>query len=69
MGDRYVLGCRSVMTTPQRSRTAFSLLRSKSRSVVPEEVPVGVIASLTESWMMRDCATQGEEQRGADLCI
>jgi hypothetical protein len=50
-----LLGLRSVMTTPQRSRTALSLLRSKSRSVVPEAVPVGMRASFTESWMMRDC--------------
>ena len=42
---------------------------SKSRSVVPETVPVGVMASLTKRWMMRDCATKGEEQRGAHLCI
>ena len=49
IGDKYVLGFRSVMTTPHRSRTALSLFRSKSRSVVPDAVPVGMIASLAES--------------------
>lgn len=49
----YILGFRSVTTTPQRSSTSFSFLRSKSRSVVPDAVPVGMIASLTESWIMR----------------
>jgi hypothetical protein len=43
------LSFRSVMTTPQRSKTAFNLLRSKSRSDVPEVVPAGMTASLTES--------------------
>ena len=48
-----VLGFRSVITTPHRSNTAFSLPKSISRSVVPLVVPVGMIASFTESWMMR----------------
>lgn len=51
----HALGLRSEMTTPQRSKTALSLLRSKSRSVVPDAVPVGIRASFTESWIMRDC--------------
>jgi hypothetical protein len=33
---------------------AFSLLKSRSRSVVPDTVPVGIIPSLTESYMTRD---------------
>ena len=53
---RSVLGFLSEMTTPHRSNTALSLLRSISRSVVPDVVPVGIIASLTESCMMRDYA-------------
>jgi hypothetical protein len=44
-----VLGFRSVMTMPHLSRTSFNFLRSKSRSVVPETVPVGTIASLIPS--------------------
>jgi hypothetical protein len=45
---------RSVITTPQRSRSSFSLLRSKSRSVVPEDELAGMMASLTESWIIKD---------------
>ena len=50
------LGFRSVITTPHRSNTVRSLFRSISRSVVPEMVPVGMIASFTESWMTKDFA-------------
>ena len=49
-----ILGLRSEITTPQRSKTALSLLSSKSRSVLPEAVPVGMSASFTESWIIRD---------------
>lgn len=46
---RSILGFLSETTTPHRSSTALSLLRSISRSVVPDVVPVGTIASLTDS--------------------
>ena len=46
---RNVLGFRSVITTPQRSRTSFSFLSSKSLSDLLFAVPVGISASLTES--------------------
>jgi hypothetical protein len=47
------LGLRSVMTTLHRSNTSFSFLSSISRSVFPDAVPVGRIASLTASWITR----------------
>ena len=50
------LAFRSVMTIPHRSSTPFSLFRSMSRSLVPELVPVGMTASLTESWITKDYA-------------
>lgn len=62
-----VLGLRSVMTTPQRSRTALSLLRSKSRSVAPEAVPVGMRASFTESCIMRDCKGAQSSQKAVSI--
>lgn len=68
VGSEYILGFRSVMTTPHRSRTALSLLRSKSRSVVPVTVPVGMMASLTESWMTRDCTASQIEPRCIHTC-
>lgn len=48
-GRSHSLGLRSVMTTPHRSSTSFSFLRSKSRSVVPLAVPVVTRASFTPS--------------------
>jgi hypothetical protein len=52
--DVDLLDLRSVTTAPHLSNTAFSLLKSRSRSVVPDTVPVGIIPSLTESYMTRD---------------
>ena len=51
--SKHVLGLRSVTTTPQRSNNSLSFFKSKSRSVVPVAVPVGMIASLTESCIIR----------------
>jgi hypothetical protein len=48
------LGLRSVITTPHRSNTAFNLFNPISRSVVPEDDPIVMMASLTESWITRD---------------
>lgn len=58
------LAFRSVMTIPHRSSTPFSLLRSMSRSLVPEFVPVGITASRTESWITRDYALSALSQAG-----
>lgn len=48
-----VLGLRSDVTTPQRSKTARNFFKSMSRSVEPEDVPVGRIASLMDNCMIR----------------
>jgi hypothetical protein len=44
-------GFRSVITTPQRSRTCLSLFTSRSLSVLPDLVPEAINASFTESWI------------------